>query len=96
MKGTLHIILSHVSSCQEPGSLEEVPLTFIDSLEQLEELQRKLMTVSGFAVDLEVGKQFGGRERRAGGRGGMYGEGVREEGREGGREGGKQESPVWR
>ena len=39
-----------------PGSLEDTPLTYIDSLEQLQELQQKLMNVKEFAVDLEVGR----------------------------------------
>ncbi len=46
-----------------------MPLTFIDTLEQLEELKKKLMAVTEFAVDLEVKGERGGE----GGRGGREG-----------------------
>ena len=39
---------------QEPGSLSDVPLTMITTVEQLQELSRLLVTVSEFALDLEV------------------------------------------
>lgn len=39
---------------QEPGSLEDVPLTLVETVEQLDELKGKLMSVSEFAIDLEV------------------------------------------
>lgn len=39
---------------QEPSSLDDVPLTMITTVEQLQELNRLLVTVSEFAVDLEV------------------------------------------
>lgn len=39
---------------QEPGSLSDVPLTMITTVEQLQELSRLLVTVSEFAIDLEV------------------------------------------
>ena len=40
---------------QLPGSLEDTPLTYVNSLEQLQELQEQLTSVKEFAVDLEVG-----------------------------------------
>ena len=57
----VYMYYAHIFVCillyQEPGSLEDIPITFIDTLEQLEELQRKLNTVTEFAVDLEVGRE---------------------------------------
>ena len=41
-------------SPQTAGSLEDTPLTFVTTLEQLEALKKELTTVSEFAVDLEV------------------------------------------
>jgi len=38
---------------QLPGSLEDTPLTYVNSLEQLQELQEQLTSVKEFAVDLE-------------------------------------------
>jgi len=40
---------------QLPGSLEDTPLTYVNSLEQLQELREQLTSVKEFAVDLEVG-----------------------------------------
>ena len=37
-----------------PGSLEDIPLTIITTLEQLQQLKAELMNVKEFAVDLEV------------------------------------------
>ena len=37
-----------------PGSLEEIPLTIITTLEQLQQLKTELMNVKEFAVDMEV------------------------------------------
>ena len=39
---------------QEPSSLGDVPMTMITTVEQLQELSRLLVTVSEFAIDLEV------------------------------------------
>ena len=54
----------HLSSppLQSPGSLEDTPLSYVDTPEQLQELKEKLCSVSDFAVDLEVG--LCGRERQ--------------------------------
>ena len=40
---------------QLPGGLEDTPLTYVNSLEQLQELREQLTSVKEFAVDLEVG-----------------------------------------
>ena len=37
-----------------PGSLEDIPLTVITTLEQLQQLKAELMNVNEFAVDMEV------------------------------------------
>lgn len=37
-----------------PGSLEDIPLTIITTLEQLQLLKTELMIVKEFAVDMEV------------------------------------------
>ena len=39
---------------QSPGSLEDVPLTIVESVEQLESLKEELKSVKEFAIDLEV------------------------------------------
>ncbi len=39
---------------QNAGSLEDTPLSFVTTLEQLEELKNELTKVPEFAVDLEV------------------------------------------
>ncbi len=39
---------------QNAGSLEDTPLSFVTTLEQLEELKNELMKVPEFAIDLEV------------------------------------------
>ena len=36
------------------GSLEDTPLTFVDTLAKLEALKEDLMGVAEFAIDLEV------------------------------------------
>ena len=37
-----------------PGSLEDIPLTIITTLEQLQQLKAELMNVKEFAIDMEV------------------------------------------
>jgi hypothetical protein len=37
-----------------PGSLEDIPLTIITTLEQLQQLKTELLNVKEFAVDMEV------------------------------------------
>lgn len=46
--------LKSVCLFQLPGSLEDTPLTFVDSLEQLEALKEELKGAREFAIDLEV------------------------------------------
>ena len=47
----VNLMLMHA---QEPSSLGDVPMTMITTVEQLQELSRLLVTVSEFAIDLEV------------------------------------------
>ena len=47
----VYLMLMHA---QEPSSLGDVPMTMITTVEQLQELSRLLVTVSEFAIDLEV------------------------------------------
>lgn len=37
-----------------PGSLEDIPLTIITTLEQLQQLKTELMKVKELAIDMEV------------------------------------------
>ncbi len=37
-----------------PGSLEDIPLTVLTTLEQLQQLKTELMNVKEFAIDMEV------------------------------------------
>ena len=37
-----------------PGSLEDIPLIIITTLEQLQQLKSELMNVKEFAIDMEV------------------------------------------
>ena len=38
------------------ASLEDTPLTYVESLGQLQQLKEELCSVAEFAIDLEVGK----------------------------------------
>ena len=45
---------NNIPPTQHPGSLSDVPLTIVTTVEQLQEISRLLVSVSEFAVDLEV------------------------------------------
>ena len=47
-----------------PGSLEDIPLTIITTLEQLQQLKAELMSVKEFAVDMEVIQKHKARKKK--------------------------------